>query len=222
VERPSTLLWYALPTRATADGKIEPGCNVRQAQAGAILPSADVQRGIGARRATLVGVTGAELRIPITSRPCGPAVLKSVVLWHSHDSWISPAVCRGWPSVPTAQGGLGKSRQTASVWRTDVRKPSTGLSGAMCAILKSDKMGVEQATSTPGGGCPPDGSGSATNRSFRHNKRSLRGADNCRFRRIPGLAGRFGSHRWNPLPTGMRDLPRSPRTSIAVKRCSAP
>ena len=29
--RPSTLLWYALPTPASADWKIEPGCNVRQA-----------------------------------------------------------------------------------------------------------------------------------------------------------------------------------------------
>ena len=57
VARPSTLLWYALPTPASADGRIEPGCNVRQGQAGAVLPSADVERVIGARRAVLVGVT---------------------------------------------------------------------------------------------------------------------------------------------------------------------
>ena len=47
--RPSTLLWYALPTAVPADGKIEPGCNVRRAQAGAVLPSADVERGMDAR-----------------------------------------------------------------------------------------------------------------------------------------------------------------------------
>ena len=112
VARPSTLLWYALPTPASADGKIEPGCNVRQAQAGTVLPSADVERGIDARVAALVGVTGAGPRIPITSRPCGPAVPKSVVLWHSHDCRISPPVCRGWPSVPTAQGVVIHVRAT--------------------------------------------------------------------------------------------------------------
>jgi len=63
VARQSTLLWCALPTPASADGKIEPGCNVRQAQAGAVLPSADLERGIDARRAALVGVTGAGPRI---------------------------------------------------------------------------------------------------------------------------------------------------------------
>ena len=65
-------------------------------------------RGCGARdRCPLglaVGVTGAGPRIRITSRPCGPAVPKPVVLWYSHDFRISPPVCRGRPSVPTAQG----------------------------------------------------------------------------------------------------------------------
>ncbi len=108
------LLWHGLPTvsTATTEGllflydseaqflqvglvKVDPGCNVRQAQAGAVLPSADVKRGIDARRAAPIGVTGAGPRFPITSRPCRPAVPRSVVLWHSHDCRISPPVCRG-------------------------------------------------------------------------------------------------------------------------------
>jgi hypothetical protein len=67
VARPSTLLCYALPTPASADGKIEPGCNVRQAQAGVVLPSADVQRGMDARLGCACRGDQRRPRIPNTS-----------------------------------------------------------------------------------------------------------------------------------------------------------